>query len=228
MATTPQWLSDLFGVLMLAVAGYAAVLFMVTVGFHRPAGWDVDIAHTLMGISMAGMFVGGWAFGSKVIWEFIFAVLLIWFLARSALSMLQFKLHLSHFLVHGVLSLAMILMYAFPGGTGDASMGSMSMSMPMPMSDASRLDPTVALLLALCFFASAVFTVGSSKKGASHHGSHVLAYVGVNGGSAPQGRSGEGHPHALSLEGVVTTPWVEDASHVAMCAAMGYLLILMM
>jgi hypothetical protein len=225
---TPVWLYDLFGVLMLAVAGYAVVLFVVTVGARRPAGWDIDVAHTIMGISMAGMFVGGWAFGSKVMWEFIFAVLLIWFLARTALSIRQFGVHLPHFLVHGVLSLAMILMYAFPGGASDASMGSMSMSMPMAMSGDARLDPAVALVFALCLFASAVFTMGSSKKGASHHGSHVLNYVGVNGRSAPQDCSSEGHPHTLSLEGVVTAPWVEDASHVAMCVAMGYLLILMM
>ena len=185
---TPIWLYNLFGVFMLAVAGYAVVLLVVTVAARRPAGWDVDVAHTLMGVSMAGMFVGGWAFGSRLMWELIFAVLLVWFLARSALSIRQFGVHLPHFLVHGVLSLAMILMYAFPGVASDASMGSMSMSMSMsmPMSGGSRLDPAVALVLALCFFASAVFTIGSSKKGASHHGSHVLAYAGVNGGRAPQ------------------------------------------
>lgn len=225
---TPVWLYDLLGVLMLAVAAYAVVLFVVTVGAHRPAGWDVDVAHTLMGISMAGMFVGGWAFGSRVMWESIFAVLLIWFLARSALSIRQFGIHLPHFLIHGVLSLAMILMYAFPGGASDASMGSMSMSTPMPMPSDAQLDPAVALVFALCLFASAVFTMGSSKKGASHHGSHVLAYVGANGGRAPQDGSSEDHSYVLSLEGVVTIPWVEDASHVAMCVAMGYLLILMM
>ncbi len=31
----------------------------------------------------------------------------------------------------------------------------------------------------------------------------------------------------LSIEGVVTTPWIEDASHVVMCVTMGILLILM-
>jgi hypothetical protein len=220
MAMTPSWLYDLFGVLVLVVAGYSVVLFAVTVAVHRPAGWDVDVAHTFMGVSMAGMFVAGWAFGSRFMWELIFAVLLVWFLVRSALSVRQFGIHLPHFLVHGVLCLAMILMYAFPGVASDGSMGSMHMPMPA----GSRLDPGVALLLALCLFASAISTIGSSKKGASHHGSHVLAYAG--GGSPPLTHSNKGRSD-LSIEGVVTTPWVEDASHVAMCVTMAFLLILM-
>jgi hypothetical protein len=224
---TALWLYDLFGVLVLAVAGYSVVLFVVTVATHRPAGWDVDVAHTLMGASMAGMFVAGWAFGSKFMWELIFTVLLIWFLARSALSIRHFGMHLPHFLVHGVLSLAMILMYAFPDVPSDGSMGSIPPSTPMPMSGGSRLDPGVALVFALCLFASAIFTIGSSKKGASHHGSHALVYAGVSGGSVPQGRSIEAHSYAFSIESVVTRPWVEDASHVAMCVATGFLLIRM-
>jgi hypothetical protein len=170
------------------------------------------------------MFVAGWTFGSKFMWELIFAVLLTWFLARGALSIRQFGIHLPHFLVHGVLSLAMILMYAFPGVPSGGLVD--PMSMPTQMSGGSRLDPTVALFLALCLFASAIFTIGSSKKGASHHGSHALAYAGVSGGSLPQDRSKERHSYTFSIEGVVTTPWVEDASHVAMCVAMGFLLVL--
>ena len=219
---TPFWFYAPFGVLVLAVAGYSVVLFVITVAGHRPAGWDVDVAHTLMGISMAGMFVPSWAFGSRFMWEFVFGVLMVWFLARSALSVRQFGVHLPHFFVHGVLCVAMILMYAFPGDPSNGSMASMHMS--MSMSAGARLNPGVALLLTLCLFASAISTLGSSKRGASHHGSHVLVYSG--GGSPAQTFSSEGPSH-LSIEGVVTTPWVEDASHVVMCVTMGFLLILM-
>jgi hypothetical protein len=216
---TPGWLYDFFGVLVLGVAGYSVVLFGVTVAAHRPAGWDVDVAHALMGVSMAGMFVARWAFGSSLMWELIFAVVLLWFLARSAISIRQFGVHVPHFLVHGVLSLAMILMYAFPSVARNGSMGSMQMSMPMAMSGGSRLDPAISLFLALCLLASAIFTVGSPKKGVSHHGSHALAYAGAGGGRIPGDR-------VSPIEGVVTIPWVEDASHVAMCVAMGFLLVL--
>ena len=46
----------------------------------------MDIAHVFMGVSMAGMFVTGWAFGRNAIWELIFPVLLVWFLVRSVQS----------------------------------------------------------------------------------------------------------------------------------------------
>ena len=198
---TPPWLYDLFGVVVLALAGYSVVLFAVTMAARRPAGWDVDVAHTLMGISMAGMFVAGWAFGSSVMWELIFSVLLVWFLARSALSVRQFGFHLSHFFVHAVLCVAMILMFAFPGVARDGSMGLMHMSMPMSTSPGPRLDPAIAIFLALCLFGSAIYTIGSSKRGAAHHGSHVLAYAG--GGSPPAYYSKDDHSQ-LSIESVVT------------------------
>ena len=218
MATAPPCVYDLFGALMLAVAGYSVVLLAVTVVSRRPAGWDVDVAHALMGVSMTGMFIAGWAFGPRRMWEFIFAVSVIWFLARSVQSILRFGVHLPHFVIHGVLSLTMVLMYAFPGVAGGVSMGRMAMPMPMPAGP--RLDPTATLVLALCLIASAVFTVGSPNKGASHHGRHARAYVGVTGDGTPSGHS------YSAVEGLITTPWVEDASHVAMCVAMGFLLIL--
>jgi hypothetical protein len=220
MATTPTWLYELFGALVLVVAGYSVVLLVVTVAARRPAGWDVDVAHTLMGMSMAGMFIAGWAFGPRFMWEFIFTVLVVWFLARSVQSIRRFGTHLPHFVIHGVLSLAMLLMYVLPGVAGSGSMGPMPMTMPMPAGP--RLDPAATVVLALCLFASAIFTVGSSKKGASHHGSHALAYMGVTGEGTPGGHS------YSAVEGLITTPWVEDASHVAMCVAMGFLLILIL
>ncbi len=110
----PVWLYYLFATLMLVVSAYSLVLLVVTVTAHRPAGWDVDVAHVLMGVSMSGMFVVDWAFGARQVWEVIFAVLLVWFLGCGALSMQRYGVHLSHYLIHAVMSLAMLLMYAFP------------------------------------------------------------------------------------------------------------------
>ena len=50
------------------------------------------MAHIFMGVSMAGMFVGRWAFGPSAIWELIFAALLIWFVARSLQSIQRWGL----------------------------------------------------------------------------------------------------------------------------------------
>jgi len=123
------------------------------------------------------------------------------------------------------MSLAMLLMFAFPGDVTRVSAPSMAMS----SSAGSRLDPGLGFLLAFAFFASAIFTLASPRKGAAHHGSHVPDYALV--GSVAPDRS-DGSPtvtvaNVSMIERVVATPWLEDASHVVMCVAMGLMLILM-
>ncbi len=114
MTPTPSWLYYLFAMAMLAVAAYGLVLLALSVALRRTAGWDVDIAHIFMGVSMAGMFVADWAFGPSAIWELIFTVLLVWFLVQSVQSVIAFGIHLTHYLIHAAMSFAMLLMYVFP------------------------------------------------------------------------------------------------------------------
>ena len=224
---TPSWLYYLFAVLMLAVAGYGSVLLLVSVPMRQVSGRDVDIAHIFMGVSMAGMFVADWAFGPNGFWELVFGVLLVWFVVRSLQSIQRFGLHVPHEGIHAAMSFAMLLMYWYPMGATAGSSMSMSMS---ASSSAAKLDPGVGLLLAFVFFASAIFTLASPVKGASHHGRHApaLAMSGARGGSAAEG-SQDGAARSIGrTEAVVTTPWVEDASHVVMCIGMGFMLILML
>jgi len=221
MTTTPSWLYYLFGVLMLVVAAYSVVLLVSSAATRRPLGWDVDISHLFMGSSMAGMFVTKWAFGAGTVWELIFSVLLVWFLVRSIQSMHRWGLHLSHFLIHAVMSLTMLLMYRFPVS---APMGAMAMS-----ARGSRLDPGLSFVLAFVLFASAIFTLASPNKGASRHGTHAPAYAmeGTGSGAATSHSAGPS-TSVMSIETLLATPRLEDASHVVMCVAMGFLLILML
>jgi Domain of unknown function (DUF5134) len=222
---TPAWLYYLFAVMMLAVAAYGLVLLAASVATRRNAGWDVDIAHIFMGTSMAGMYIADWAFGPSAIWELIFTLLLVWFLVQSVQSVITFGIHLTHYLIHAAMSLAMLLMYVFPGG---ASSGAISMS--MASSSSARIDPALGSLLAVSFFFSAVFTLASPVKGVSHHGRHARAYA-VSG---PGGRSVEAPNGTLPASAssgavrLITAPWLEDASHVVMCVGMGFMLILML
>lgn len=224
---TPSWLYYLFATLMLAVAGYGSVLLLVSVPMRQVSGRDVDVAHIFMGVAMAGMFVTDWAFGPSGFWELIFAILLVWFVVRSLQSIQRFGLHVPHEGVHAAMSLAMLLMYWYPMGATAGSSMSMSMS---AASNAAKLDPGLGLLLALMFFASAIFTLASPVKGASHHGRHApaLALSGARGAGAA-GSSGSGGTRAIGrVEALVTTAWLEDASHVVMCVGMGFMLILML
>jgi len=83
--------------------------------------------------------------------------------------------------------------------------------------------------LALC--ASAVFTLASPVKGRTHFGSHAPLYAmtgpvattGPQAGSAPDRASSP----VVAIEEVVATPWLVDMSHVAMCVAMAFMLILL-
>ncbi len=222
--STPSWLYYLFGVLMLAVAAYCLTLLILSVATKRRAGRDVEISHIFMGVSMAGMFVGQWSFGRPAVWEVIFGALLIWFLVESIQSVRQYGLHLPHALIHAVMNFSMLLMYWFPMGS---STGAMSMS---SASAGSKLDPGVALVVAFILFASAIFTLASPNKGSSHFGSHAPAYAmaGVVGSEHPDVRPEGGSGSAgVTFEGIVATPWLVDLSHVVMCVAMGFTLLLL-
>ena len=217
----PSWLYYLFGLVMFVVAAYAASLLFISVTGRHHSGRDIDIAHVFMGVSMAGMFVTKWAFGPSAIWELIFAALMVWFIVRSIQSIQRFGLHKPHEAIHATMSFAMLLMYLYPVG---ATAGAMSMSMS---SGAAKLDPGLGFLLAVTFFGSAIFTLASPIKGVSHHGAHALAYATIAAEGAQDSRS-VGGDSTSTVEAAFTTPWLEDASHVVMCVAMGFMLILML
>ena len=130
-------------------------------------------------------------------------------------------------MIHAVMNFAMLLMYWYP--IGSSSSGSMSMSVSSP-STAARVDPGLAFLLASTVLASAVFTLASPNKGATHHGTHfrVYAMTGVAGSEPSDSNLGEGPGSGGDVDRVVAAPWLEDMSHIVMCVAMGFMLILML
>ena len=221
--STPSWLYYLFGVVMPAVAAYCLTLLALSVAANRPSGRDVEISHILMGVAMAGMFVDRWAFGPDAVWELIFGALMIWFLVEGVQSILRYGLHLPHALIHAVMNFAMLLMYWFP-------MGSSARAMAVSASPTgAKLDPGVAFVVAFILFASAIFTLASPNKGASHFGSHAPAYAMAvaTGSEEREGRPLRGSGPAVTLDEIVATPWLVDVSHVLMCVAMGFVLLLM-
>ena len=218
MVGTPSGLYYLFAILMLVVAAYATAFVVGSSLDHWTAGRDVEISHLAMGVAMAGMFVPAWAFGPSVLWELIFVVLLVWFAARSVLSVRAWGLHVPHTAIHAVMSFAMLLMYWFPSGSSPHAM-SMTTS-----AAGGRIDPGLSFLIAFVLFGSAVFTVASPNKGATHFGTHhgVRVLVAASGGNA-------GGPATVAsrLASIVATPSLVDASHVVMSTGMGLMLILM-
>lgn len=217
MAMTPSWLYDLFGVLMLLIAGYSLALVGLGVESRRTAGWDVELSHAVMGISMAGMFVGGWAFGPSGVWEGFFGAALVWFVVRAGRSILLYGLHLPHTAVHALMSFAMLLMYWFPMASGASG---------------SRADPGLLFVVATLLLASAVFTFASTHRGGAVYGTHVETGTGTGVpaiAGVPSGTSlTRTTAAAPGVEGAFSRPWLLDATHVVMCVAMAFMLILML
>jgi len=168
---TPTYLYYMFAMAMLAVAAYSLALLVVSIAFRRPSGWDVDIAHLAMGLSMAGMFITDWAFGPNAMWQLIFMLLLAWFVVRSIQAMQLFGIHLSHYLIHAAMSFAMLLMYWFPAQSGHGTSASMSMG---TAAGGARIEPGLSFLLAFLFFASAVFTLASPTTERTIAGMHCM------------------------------------------------------
>jgi len=225
----PSWLYYLFALAMFAVAAYGLVLILLSLVMKDRVGRDVDSAHLFMGLSMGGMFESRWAFWPPWFWEAVFAVLLIWFVARSWESIYRFGIHVPHEAVHATMSLAMLLMYWFPMGASPASMG-----MSMSSSSHAMLDPGISLILAFVFIGSAIFTLASPIKGASHHGTHagrLPAYAAVGAdGHVGQAIDASTNAHAswLGPASVLARPRLEDLSHVVMCLGMAFMLVLML
>jgi uncharacterized protein DUF5134 len=78
--TTPVWIPDILAGLMLAVAAVSAVRLAVGPPWRRGlAGADIDLAHLLMAIAMAGMLAPGLATLPDTAWAAVFALVTAWF-----------------------------------------------------------------------------------------------------------------------------------------------------
>lgn len=227
MLLRPPWLYDLFAVGMLVVAAYCTVLFVLSYVARRPAGRDVEVSHVAMGLAMAGMFEPSWAFGPNWMWEIVFLSLLVWFTVRSIQSLQTFGTHLPHQTVHALMSVAMLLMYWYPMGAVGRREMSMSMS---ATATAGHLDPGLGFIIAFALLASAVFTLASSRKGGVVYGTHTESPAALAAelvGEEPAYLE-ESVSSVAVAEGAVAPPWLVDLTHVAMCVAMGFMLVLML
>jgi hypothetical protein len=224
---TPEWLYHLFAVTMLAVAAYSLGLIGLSLVSGHRAGMDVMLSHVAMGVAMAGMFVGGWSFGPATLWEVVFGLLLVWFAARGVLSVQRYGLHLPHTWVHALMSFAMLVMYWFPMGSALGRSVDMSMT---SVSIGGHVDPAVPSLLALALLASGIFTLASPNKGGAVYGTHVVPQGGglEDARPVPTDYLVNAPSSAGSLEAVVAAPRLVDVTHVIMCVAMGFMLVLML
>lgn len=230
----PTWLAYGLAVLMVAVSAYCIGRLAVAKRWGRRNHVAVNISHILMGVAMVGQLVPRWKVLPSGLWEVIFGVFAVYFLALGVRFVRQHGLtgtdtdhlhHLSHYLIHMVMSCAMLYMYWLGMPIMVASEMSTSMMSGPP---AGLGDPGLTFFIIVILFASAIWQLDAITEFSPRQ--LALGVVGDGGGAAGTAgtvRGGDdrvGRPHEQQW----LAPRLEVACHIAMCFTMGYMLILML
>lgn len=194
---------------------------------------DVTASHVLMGVAMAGMLVPSWNVVPDAIWEPTFAAIALYFLVSSAWFIARHGLdgtdvghvhHVSHYSIHMVMACAMLYMYWL--GMPVTTPSSTTMSMSGPPSGVG--DPGLTFFLIVVLLASAVWQVDSigrfaTKRAFALEGTGLTSQPGARSAVGPEFENSELAPQ----DQIWLAPRLQIASHIAMCLAMAYLLVLM-
>ena len=238
----PAWLLDIFAAVMLAVVALSATRLAVArpwrQGVRRVALADVDVAHLLMALAMAGMLTPSLTTLPNDAWAVIFGVLTAWFASRvvldarvsgvRALSGGHCAPHLIHAaammymflpLDNGVLELP-ALAFAFALVLIGYSIWDLDqLSGPGPSGHYSLATARVAMLAAATAGAAAQPGAAASGLGAASGtgGDSLAAASGVPpaGVGAPGGGTG------------VLAPWVTIGCRITMGVTMAFMLLIM-
>jgi len=165
---TPSWLLNLLAAVMLVVAA-ASVAQAAAIRLMTPRPWrpvrsaaDVDVAHAVMAVAMAGMLAPGLAMLPATAGEIVFGLMTAWFAGRAWLSARGVRGAVSGrgvaavvadtCTLHAVHCLAMLYMYlALRSAAGSTSMGATAMGTPE--------YPTLAGILALLLVGYSVWNL---------------------------------------------------------------------
>jgi Domain of unknown function (DUF5134) len=182
---TPAWLLDIFAALMLVVAAVSATRLAVARPWRSGlATADVDVAHLLMAIAMAGMLTASLTTLPNTTWDVIFGLMTAWFAwrvwrdARANGVRALAGGHCAPHLVHSGGMLYMFLALAVPTG-GGSGMGGMGASSGSAM---QTLDyPTLAFVFALILAGYSVWDLDqlSGKRSGLAGAGMPLAAAGV-------------------------------------------------
>jgi hypothetical protein len=111
----PAWILDIFAAVMLAVSAVSCARLAAARPWSRRAGdADIDAAHVLTGLAMAGMLASGLRTLPDGAWAVVFAVVTVWLGWRVAAEGRQRRLKslgAGHHLPHLLHSAAMVYMF---------------------------------------------------------------------------------------------------------------------
>jgi hypothetical protein len=172
----PSWILDIFAAIMLVVAAVSAARLVAARswqrGTRRAALADIDVAHLLMAIAMAGQLASGLQTLPNGAWEVIFAVMTAWFAYRVVRDLQVSGVRAlagGHCAPHLIHAGAMLYMFAAVSAPthGSGGMGGMGGG----MSGMGTLSlPFLALLFALALLGYSIWDLDQlSGPGATGH-----------------------------------------------------------
>jgi Domain of unknown function (DUF5134) len=229
----PAWILDIFAAIMLVVAAMSAARLVAArlvaarpwqQGAQRAALADIDIAHLLMAIAMAGMLTASLQTLPNAAWSVIFAVMTAWFgyrVVRDAQVRGVRALaggHCAPHLIHAGAMVYMFVALTAPATHRSGGMGGMGGG----MSGMGTLQlPLLAFIFALVLIGYSVWDLDQlSGPGASGHyrlavaraapSGTGLARVAVPGGAGPgapavSALASERGSSAVAIEPAVTS-----------------------
>ena len=150
--TGPSWLAGILAATMIATAGYCASRLIVARAHQRRDDRDVDLAHTVMGVAMAGMLVSWLNPLPDAVWAVMFGAGTGWFGWRAwrgrqhrtdagHTDQSPYRHHVPHLVMCG----AMVYMLLAAGAVVSATHPGMAMGGPA----AAGRFPLLALVLAV-------------------------------------------------------------------------------
>jgi Domain of unknown function (DUF5134) len=257
----PSWILDIFAAIMLLVAAVSAARLAAARpwgnGRRRAALTDIDLAHLLMAIAMAGMLVASLQTLPDGAWEAVFAVMTAWFGYRvmrdaqvSGVRALAGG-HCAPHLIHAGAMLYMFLAVSAPIAHGSGGMSGMGGG----MSGMGTLElPFLAFLFALALVGYSIWDLDQlSGPGTSGHYSLAVArapsapvLTGVGASAGPGATAVLTEPASLPMvtetietapevppasapaDGTgVLAPWVATGCRIAMGITMAFMLVIM-
>jgi len=220
----PSWILGIFAAIMIVVAAVSAARLVAARPWQhrtRPAALaDIDVAHLLMAIAMAGMLVLGLRTLPGGAWEVVFGVMTAWFAYRvvrdaqvSGVRALAGG-HCAPHLIHAGAMLYMFVAVSAPAAHGSDGTGGMGGGMS-GMSGMGTLSlPFLSFLFALALVGYSIWDLDQlSGPGVTGHYSVAVAHVAPASGPA----DGTG----------VLTPWVATGGRIAMGVTMAFMLLIM-
>jgi Domain of unknown function (DUF5134) len=234
----PSWLAGPLAVVMIATAVYCVSRLAVAWRWRRPAEYDVDAAHVLMGTAMAGMLVPRLNPFGNAGWEVIFGGTAAWFAVRAVRQYLGPRTewpragrsragrrqagdhvhHVHHVLASGAM-LYMLARAAAPAGIPLAAPGMAGMA-GSPAAVAGF--PSLTLGLALALFVGVIWAADRvlASPAAAAAATRATATVAVAGNEAA------GDP--VTRVRPPTSPRLAAFCEIVMGVTMSYMLITML